>query len=137
MPKKIGINMEWTITLDEENKYAAIVTRGIADRDGSLEMAKEISMILGKEKIKRILVDHRNISSVSGKPVDIYSRPKEFKEIGAIPGIIVAVVVKSDYKAFFRFFETVCVNRGYVFSTFDDKKSALECYYHLNAHSIC
>lgn len=49
--------MEWTITLNEENQYVEIVTSGIADRDGSLEMAKEISMVLSKAKVKKVLID--------------------------------------------------------------------------------
>lgn len=118
--------MEWTITLNEEKQYAEVVTGGIADSDGSREMAKEISMVLNKTKIKKILIDHSNISAVSGGAVEIYSRPKEFEEIGVIPGIKVAEVVKAEHKEFFRFLETVCVNRGYIFSTFDDKKYALE-----------
>ena len=45
--------MEWTITLNEEKQYAEIVTIGIADRDGSLDMAKAISKALNKNKIKK------------------------------------------------------------------------------------
>jgi hypothetical protein len=52
-PKKEGINMEWTITLNEEKQYAEIVTIGIEDRDGSLDMAKAISKALNKNKIKK------------------------------------------------------------------------------------
>ena len=118
--------MEWTIALNEENQYAEIVTGGVADRDGSLEMAKEISKVLRKTKIKKLLIDHRNIRSVSGGIVDIYQRPKEFEEIGVIRGIKVAEVVKAEDKEFFHFLETVCVNRGYQFLIFDDKKSALK-----------
>jgi len=51
--------MEWTITLNEESQYAEIVTSGIADRDGSLAMAKAISIALSKTKIKKMLIDHR------------------------------------------------------------------------------
>lgn len=118
--------MEWTITLNEESQYAEIVTSGIADRDGSLAMAKAISIALSKTKIKKMLIDHRNISTVSGSTTEIYSRPKEFKEIGVIQDIKVAEVVKPEHKAFFNFLETVCVNRAYRFSIFDDRKSALE-----------
>jgi hypothetical protein len=118
--------MEWTITLNEENRYAEIVTSGVADRDGSLEMAKEISWVLNHSKITKLLIDHRNISAVSGGIVEIYQRPKEFKKIGMILGIKVAEVVKADHMAFFRFLETVCINRGFMFLTFDDKKSALK-----------
>jgi len=118
--------MEWTITLNDENQYAEIVTSGIADRDGSLDMAKAISIALSKTKIKKILIDHRNISAISGRTIEIYHRPKELKEIGMIRGIKVAEVVKPEHKEFFKFLETVCVNRGYMFSIFDDQKSALE-----------
>jgi hypothetical protein len=121
-----GAHMEWTITLNEENQYAEIVTGGIADRNGSLKMAKEISRVLRKTGIKKILIDHRNIKAVSGETLEVYKRPKELKEIGMIPGIKVAEVVKSDHKAFFRFLETVCVNRGFSFLIFEDKKTALD-----------
>ena len=118
--------MEWTITLNEENQYAEIVTIGVADRDGSFEMAKEISKILRKTKIKKLLIDHRNIRSVSGEIHEIHQRPKEFEKIGVIRGIRIAEIVKEDHKEFFRFLETVCVNSGYSFSIFDDKRSALK-----------
>lgn len=118
--------MEWTITLNEETQYAEVVTCGIADQEGSREMAKEISMVLRKAKMKKVLIDHRNISAVSGGILESYHRPRELKEIGAVPGIHVAEVVKEDHKAFFSFLETVCVNSGYIFSIFNDKKSALE-----------
>ena len=58
--------MEWTIALDEVNHYAEIVTGGLADRNGSLEMAKDISRVLAPAQIKKILIDHRNIKAVSG-----------------------------------------------------------------------
>jgi hypothetical protein len=118
--------MEWTITLNEEDQYAEIVTNGIADKDGSLAMVKAISTALNKAKIKRILIDHRNISKVSGSIVEVYNRPKEFKEIDVPRNIRVAEVVKQEHKAFFKFLETVCVNSGYRFSIFYDRKPALE-----------
>ena len=40
--------MKWTITSNEEEQYAEIVTSGVADKDGSLAMAKAISTALNK-----------------------------------------------------------------------------------------
>jgi len=120
------MNMEWTLTLHEEDRYAEVKTGGIADRDGSLLMAKAISGALQEKKIKKILIDHRHITSVSGTTIDVYHRPMEFEKIGVVPGIKVAEVVKPQHKEFFNFFELVCVNRGYIFSVFYDKQSALE-----------
>ena len=118
--------MEWTITLNEENQYVEVVTRGVADRDGSIDMAKATSIAMSKNRIQKALIDHGKINSVSGGIVEIYDRPKELKEIGTIEGIMVAEVVKPEHKEFFNFLETVCVNRGYSFSIFEDRKSALE-----------
>jgi transcription termination factor NusB len=118
--------MEWAITLNEEEQYAEIVSRGVADKDGSLAIAKAISTALNKIKITRILIDHRNIIEVSGSAIEIYYRPKELKEIGMVQKIKLAEVVKEEHKSFFKFFETVCVNSGYRFSIFYDRKPALE-----------
>ena len=118
--------MEWTITLHEEKQYAEIVTEGVADRNGSLDMAKEIFRVSSEAKIKKLIIDHRNIRAVSGGTVEVYKRPKELKQVGMIPGIKVAEIVKADHRAFFRFLETVCINRGFLFLTFEDKKSALK-----------
>jgi hypothetical protein len=118
--------MEWTITLNEKPKYAEVVTYGIADREGSLKMAKELYMVLSKAKMKKILIDHSNISAVSGRMMEVYNRPKEFQETKVPFGIKVAEVIKAEHTDFFRFFETVCVNRGFIFSIFENKKLALE-----------
>ena len=118
--------MEWAITVNEEKQYAEIVTSGIADRDGSLDMVKALSKALSKTTIRKILIDHRKISATSGSAVQIYHRPMEFEEIGVTRDVKVAEVVKTEHKEFFSFLETVCVNRGYIFSIFDDKESALE-----------
>jgi hypothetical protein len=123
--KNGGTKMDWTTTLYEEEKYAEIVTGGIADKNGSLAMAKEIQRILSEAKIKNLLIDHSNIRAVSGGIIDVYQRPMKLSEIGVIPGVRIAAVVNPDHKAFFRFLETVCVNRGLLFSIFEDKKSAL------------
>ena len=118
--------MEWSISLSEDRRYAAVVTSGTADNIGSLAMVKAITTVLGKTKIKRVLIDHRNISKVSGGIVDTYNRPKEFEGIGVPQDIKVAEVVRPEHRKFFDFLETVCVNRGYDFSTFEDEKGAVE-----------
>ena len=38
--------MEWTITVNEDNQYVEVVTSGVADSDGSLNMAKAIPLAL-------------------------------------------------------------------------------------------
>ena len=41
--------MEWTITV-KEGRYVEIVTHGIADGGGSLEMARAITMTMREQK---------------------------------------------------------------------------------------
>jgi len=118
--------MEWTSTVNEEKQYFEIVTSGIADRDGTLEMAKAIAVAMSNAGIKKVLIDHTNIESVSGRPAEVYQRSKQFEEVGVIHGIKVVEVVSPEHKEFFDFLETVCINRGYRFSIFCDKESALE-----------
>ena len=118
--------MEWTITINEEPQYLEVITGGIADKTGSLSMVKEIIATMGDSKLKKLLINHENICSVSGDMVDVYSRPKEFQEMGVAHEVRVAEVVKPEHKSFFQFLELVCVNRGFEFSIFDDKESALD-----------
>jgi hypothetical protein len=122
--------MEWKIALHSEDKYIEIVTAGVADRDGSMEMAKVISSSMRKNKYTRALIDHRNIESVSGETMDIYERPNLFRFIGVILGVKIAEIINPEHRAHFRFLETVCRNRGFLFSIFYDKSAALDWLLH-------
>jgi hypothetical protein len=117
--------MEWTITQHTDDGYAEIVTQGIADKESSLAMAKACSDELRKSNITKILIDHSNISKVSGGIVDVYNRPKEMKKIGVSFDIKIAEIVRPEHKEFFKFLETVAVNRGFQFSIFLDREAAL------------
>ena len=118
--------MKWNIGINEENQYIETVTSGDADKEGSLNMVKDILTTTSERKVKKILIDHSNIDSVSGEPLDIYNRPKEFEKMGVFPGIKIAEVIKPEHEIFFHFLETVCRNRGYQIAIFLDHKSAIE-----------
>jgi hypothetical protein len=117
--------MEWAITIKEENQYVEIVTSGVADKSGSLNMAKAITQVLSEHKINKALIDHRNIDAVSGGTLEVYHRPVQFADIGVVRGIKIAEIVKPGHQEFFKFLEVVCMNRGYEFSIFHDQESAL------------
>ncbi|MDK9708538.1 MAG: hypothetical protein OEL83_15960 [Desulforhopalus sp.] len=117
--------MQWQITMCRENAYIEVVTKGIADQESSLEMAQAIAKTMRANRYTKVLIDHRNIEKVSGKVVEIYDRPKLFKLIGVILGIKIAEIINPDHREHFRFLETVCINRGYKFSIFYDKTTAL------------
>ena len=117
--------MEWNIVVNEEHQYIEVVTRGIADTDSSLNMAKAILNETKTRRIRKILIDHRNLEHVIGSTIEIYERPKLLKESGAAPGVKIALLVKPEHWRHFRFFETVCVNQGILVSIFQDKEEAM------------
>ena len=118
--------MEYVIKIHKEEKYVEVVTKGVADNDSSLSMAKTIKETMQQHRITRALIDHRNIESVSGKIIDIYDRPKLFRIIGVILNIKIAEIIKPDHVKHFSFFETVCFNQGFKLSIFQEKIPALE-----------
>lgn len=117
--------MEWTIVVNEEHQYVEVMTRGIADKDSSLNMAKAILNETKTRQIKKILIDHRNLEHVSGSTIENYERPQLLKDSGAAPGVRIALIVKPAHWEHFRFFETVCVNHGFLVSIFHDKEKAM------------
>ena len=76
-------------------------------------------------RLTRALIDHRNISSVSGEVAEIYERPKLFKLIGVLLGIRIAEIISPEHVKHFEFFETVCVNRGFRVAVFRERDEAL------------
>jgi len=118
--------MEWNISINKEELYAEINTSGTADTKSSLKMAQAIASELSQYKISKVLIDHSNIEKVTGNDPDIYSRPKEFQEIGNFRFIKIAEIIKPEHKKHFEFLELVLVNRGFNFSVFYDRASALK-----------
>lgn len=117
--------MEWEITIHNEHNYIEVITKGVADSNGSMEMAKSIAETMRSNKITKAIIDHRNITDVSGTVAQIYKRTKFFKLIGVLLGIKIAEIIKPEHLEHFKFFETVCINRGYKFSVFYERKKAM------------
>jgi hypothetical protein len=116
--------MEWEITIFK--KYIEISTKGIADKDSSMAMAKAITNEMRKNKITKALIDHRNLESVTGNVFDIYERPKILRFIGAILRIRIAEIVQPKHREHFKFLETVCVNQGFQLFIFQEKDQAIK-----------
>jgi hypothetical protein len=116
--------MDWEFTINK--KYIKLSTRGIADKDSSILMVKAITDAMKRKKLKRVLIDHSQLESVTGDVFDIYERPKIMKIIGAILGIRIAEIVKIEHKEHFKFLETVCNNQGYQFQIFYQKNKAIK-----------
>ncbi len=117
--------MEWNIVVNEAHQCLEVTTRGIADKDSSLNMVNSIVHEAKDHQIKKILVDHRNLGNVIGDTMEIYERPQLLKDTGAELGVKIALIIKPEHWKHFRFFETVCVNQGFSVSIFYDKEKAM------------
>jgi hypothetical protein len=117
--------MEWELNVHKKDGYVEIITKGVADYDGSLNLAKFISETMKNYKITKVLIDHSNISGLSGNTIEIYYRPKAMQQAGLILGVKIAEIIKPEYINHFRFFETVCKNQGFTISIFTEKTEAL------------
>lgn len=116
--------MDWKIIIHNNPEYIEVITDGIADKDGSLGMAKAITGVMSQNRINKALIDHRNIVSFTGDTLDIYERPRVMKIIGAILRIRIAEIIKPGQIDHFRFLETVFRNQGFMFQLFQEKEQA-------------
>jgi hypothetical protein len=116
--------MDWKIIIHNNPDYVEVTTNGIADKDGSLGMAKAITAVMRQNRINKALIDHRNIESITGEILDIYERPRIMKIIGAILRIRIAEIIKPDQIEHFRFLETVFRNQGFMFQIFHEREKA-------------
>jgi hypothetical protein len=118
--------MELGITIHSEHKYIEFTTNGAVDNASSIDMARTIAKTMKHHRITKALIDHRNVTSITGSATDVYERPKIFRLIGIVLGIKIAEIIKPDHIDHFKFLETVCVNQGFKFMVFYDKPKALE-----------
>jgi hypothetical protein len=118
--------MEWAISFLSDTHIVVVKTEGVASEATSLDMAKSIGKAMLQYKSVRCLIDHSAIKSVTGSIAKTYHRPEELNEIGVPRNIKVAEVTPPEHKEHFNFFETVCRNRGFDFSVFENREAAME-----------
>ncbi|MFZ4622274.1 MAG: hypothetical protein ACOYNS_17060 [Bacteroidota bacterium] len=119
-------SMEWEVIIHREMNYLEIVTAGTADNASSTDMATSIAEIMRKNRITKVLIDHRSVDVVTGNTLEVYERPKLFRFIGMILGIRMAALIHQDHTEHFKFLEAVCLNQGYTYSVFYDRSKAVE-----------
>jgi hypothetical protein len=116
--------MEWKIVLHDDPKYAEVITSGVADKEGSLGMAKAIIEIMNKNRITKALIDHGNLDKFEGENIDIVRRPAIMKIFGAILKIRIAEIIRPEHKEKFEFLETVFLSQGFKFQIFQEREEA-------------
>ena len=122
--------MEWKFVIHNEEKYLEVITSGIVDGDGTIDMAQAIAQTMRSNRLTKALIDHRNVVKVTSSTYATYNRPKILRLIGLTLGIRLAELVRPEDEFHFKFFETVCFNQGYKLSVFYEKDQALAWLLH-------
>jgi hypothetical protein len=117
--------MKWEIIEHPEDKFLEIITGGIADKDGSLSMAKEINKTMFAKRFLKVLIDHRKLISITGSILEIYERPKIFRVIGALLNIKIAEIINPEFRDHFDFLKTAGIIQGYRISVFENRNEAI------------
>lgn len=117
--------MEWEVIYHDNPRYLEIVTRGVADEGASAVMAKAVKETMQAARLTRVLIDHRNITAVTGNIVAVRERPTLFRLIGVLLGVRIAELIRPEHREHFRFLETVCANRGYKLGVHYTREAAL------------
>ncbi|MFN2299101.1 MAG: hypothetical protein ACK2UB_09650 [Anaerolineales bacterium] len=116
--------MEWKITLHDEPQYVEVATSGVADKEGSMNMAKELIGVMRKNKTTKALIDQRKIEKFVGENVDIHKRPQMMKFLGALLNIRIAEIIKPELREPFEYLEIVFQSQGFKFQLFQEREKA-------------
>lgn len=115
--------MEWNFIVHAEEGFVEVVTRGVADSDGSLEMAKALGESMRANRISRALIDHRNVDYIIANTAGFNSRPSV---LPAAPlKIRIAEIIRPEHSGHFKFLETVFDSLGYKLATFHETEEAM------------
>lgn len=118
--------MEWTTRMHHDAGYLEVVTRGLADEEGSLKMAAALSTTMREARITRVLIDHRAVTAVAGTAIAVQERPRIFRLLGVLLRVRIAELIHPRHREHFRFFETVCANRGFKIGVFYEPADAVQ-----------
>jgi hypothetical protein len=116
--------MEWKIAFHNDPKIVEIITSGIADKEGSLRMARALNEIMRNNGITKALIDHSKLEKFEGKNIDIVRRPALMKIIGAIMKIRIAEIIRPEHKVNFEFLEIIFLSQGFKFQIFQEREEA-------------
>lgn len=117
--------MSWEVRYLDEQKIILVKNQGRLTYQDFSDEINAIVSLSEKHQAYKILVDDTEMSTGIGTN-DIYSFPKLYDGAGMSKLCKIAVVVSEDENglADFEFFETVCINRGYLTKTFFNMDAA-------------
>lgn len=101
------------------------VDSGVLSKDDLQQSTTEAIELQHKHGAYRVMVDAKNLESVNSV-TDLYGLPKQYVEQGASHSTRIALVMPESESArkFVRFYENVCINRGWTVRSFESHGEA-------------
>jgi hypothetical protein len=122
--------MPYEIDYLEDEKIVTIKNRGEILFEDLLEQTKE-ALELARRKNATLFLSDNILLENKAKTFEIYELPKIYDELGASRNNKLAVLIRKGGHTTkdARFFETICLNRGWnvrLFTSYDDAKAWLK-----------
>jgi hypothetical protein len=117
--------MEWIVVVHEEEKYVELVTKGVADGEGSMKMAISLAESMRAQRINKAILDHRNIDYIIGSSTAFNDRPKAFNGAGPSLHVKIAEIIRPEHMGHFKYLETMFTHMGHNVCVFEDRDKAL------------
>ena len=116
--------MEYTHELNEEGSYVFIHAQEDVTNETSVKLIEFVTEVMSRTGYRKFLVDRRN-SRMKASTVDLYDRPALGDALRGLlgPAAKAAFLYTHDERDF-RFFETVCQNKGLNVRVFRDRSEA-------------
>jgi hypothetical protein len=117
--------MPWEVKYMETENIVVILNSGELGNEDFVAEANEGWRVMQKYQAFSCLVDDRNYNHPA-KVTDLYYLPDLYESLGIEKKVKVALLFSLDNPVVgdFKFFETVCQNRGYNFRVFYDESEA-------------
>ncbi len=118
--------MGWTVTHLESAGIVEIKLSGVVSGDGLREATTEAIRVAGQYGLSRGLIDATQ-QVRTGSMVDLVELPQQYSDLGLNRESRIALVlpVEEDLHGIADFYETVCVNRGWMVQTFAARDKAI------------
>jgi hypothetical protein len=119
--------MDYKLAIETKNDVLWVKATGTRSRETVLDMSGDVLEACVKERVKKVLIDVRELQ---GRllPKDSYDiAAKHFPKIRD-PNVITqaALVDLEEFRDQYRFFENVAVNRGFNLRIFPNVEDALQ-----------
>jgi hypothetical protein len=119
--------MAWQVQNLPDQEIILVKNSGYLTYQDFKDQSRDMAVLSEETQVYRILTDHTEVRSRISI-ADIYEFPKTYREAGLSSRSKIAVLISTEETRVddYRFYETVCKNRGYYSKVFYRYEDALE-----------